>query len=75
MTKHCLHCAMGPCFSLFVCNSFVGPTLKTREQCLTLQNVLPKRTPNMCLSSSKCAFAFLARSQGTVHDPSKLSKT
>ena len=62
MAKHCLHCVVDLCFSLFVCNSFMGPTLKTREECLTLQNVLPKRTPNVRLSSGKCAFAFLVRS-------------
>ena len=44
MKKHCLHCAVGLRFSSFVCNSSMGPKLKMREQCLTLQNALPKRT-------------------------------
>ena len=47
MTKHCSHCAVGLRFPSFVCNNFMGPTLKMREQYLVLQNALPKQTLNV----------------------------
>ena len=46
MVKHYSHCAVGLCFSSFVCNSFVSPTFKMHEQYLMLQNTLPKRMLN-----------------------------
>ena len=47
MAKHYSHYAVGLRFSLFVCNNSVGSTLKTCEQCLMMQNALPKHTLNL----------------------------
>ena len=76
MAKHCSHCAVGLCFSSFVCNSFIGPTLKMHEQCLMLQNALSKHTLSVRLRTNELAFCiFFSGSHGYCSRTTKNLKT